>query len=381
MFSTATLAWFDAVFPAPTEIQRRGWAAIAAGQHTLLIAPTGSGKTLAGIDRCLTLPADAPPGVRVLYVSPLKALVYDVERNLRAPLAGITRLAVGMGQSVRPVAVDVRTGDTPPQARRQQSRHPADILVTTPESLFLLLASRARESLRTVHTVIVDEVHALAPVKRGCHLALSLEWLAEVSQADPQRIGLSATVRPAEAVAAWLAGSTRAATVVDAARPPALDLAIVVPGEDASGTAPRAGGSGPADEPAGGSILARLYRQAVSAVTEQQRGLWPRITAALLREIDSARSTIVFVNSRGLCERLANQLNELAGEVVAHAHHGSLARERRTEIEDALKAGRITNDSFAPLRQLLRGGQQDANTPRQARHTLAGGRGPWSPTC
>ena len=345
MFSAATQAWFDAVFAAPTEIQRRGWASIAAGQNTLLIAPTGSGKTLAaflaGIDRCLTQPADAPPGVRVLYVSPLKDLVYDVERNLRAPLAGITRLAASMGQPVRPVTVDIRTGDTPQQARRRQLRHPADILVTTPESLFLMLASRARETLRSVHTVIVDEVHALAPVKRGCHLALSLEWLAEVAERDPQRIGLSATVRPAEAVAAWLAGSTRAAGVVDASRPPALDLAIVVPGDGNNDTPPRTGGIAPVAEPAGGSILARLYRQAVPAASEEQRGLWPRITAALLAEITAARSTIVFVNSRGLCERLVNQLNELAGEVIAHAHHGSLARERRVEIEDALKAGRI----------------------------------------
>ncbi len=345
MFSAATQAWFDASFATPTEIQKRGWAAIAAGQHTLLIAPTGSGKTLAaflaGIDRCLTLPPDAPPGVRVLYVSPLKALVYDVERNLRAPLVGIARLATGLGMTVRSVSVDIRTGDTPQQDRRQQLRRPADILVTTPESLFLLLASRARESLRSVHTVIIDEVHALAAVKRGSHLALSLEWLAEVAESEPQRIGLSATVRPAEAVAAWLAGSTRTATVVDISQPPALDLSVVVPGVGFDIATAGAGALSTTAQPAGGSILARLYRQAAPSYGEEQRGFWPRITAALLAEITAARSTIVFVNSRGLCERLVNQLNELAGEVIAHAHHGSLARERRIEIEDALKTGRI----------------------------------------
>jgi ATP-dependent Lhr-like helicase len=358
VFSAPTAAWFQAAFPSPTEVQRRGWETIAGGRHALLIAPTGSGKTLAaflaGIDRCLRLPPSAPEGVRVLYVSPLKALAYDVERNLRAPLQGIRQLAQRMGVTTRAVSVDVRTGDTPTQARRLQARHPADILVTTPESLFLLLASRARETLSTVHTVIVDEVHALAPFKRGSHLALSLEWLADLTASDPQRIGLSATVRPAEQVAAWLGGSTRSVALVDTSRPPALDLRIVLPMPDPAGAeaglqrdavAAQAWASGTNTPAPGGSILSALYRQGVSPRDDADalgtRGLWSLIQTALLQEIRTARSSIVFVNSRGLCERLANQLNELAGEVVAHAHHGSLSRERRAEIEDALKAGRI----------------------------------------
>ena len=356
-FSEPTAAWFEAAFPCPTEVQRRGWETIATGRHALLIAPTGSGKTLAafliGIDRCLRLPPAAPGGVRVLYVSPLKALVYDVERNLRAPLLGIRQVALRRGMETRAVSVDVRTGDTPAQARRLQARHPADILVTTPESLFLLLASRARETLRTVHTVIVDEVHALAPFKRGSHLALSLEWLADLAESDPQRIGLSATVRPADQVAAWLGGRDRPVAVVDASRPPALDLRIVLPiprpaGADAREDHQAGEAAGPSHTPApapGGSILSALYRRGVPphdpAEPNGRRGVWPLMYPALLEEVRSARSSIVFVNSRGLCERLANQLNELAGEVVAHAHHGSLSRERRCEIEDALKAGRV----------------------------------------
>ncbi len=356
VFSPPTAAWFEAAFPSPTEVQRRGWETIAAGRHALLIAPTGSGKTLAafltGIDRCLRLPPSAPEGVRVLYVSPLKALAYDVERNLRAPLHGIRQLAQRMGVVTRAVSVDVRTGDTPAQTRRVQARHPADILVTTPESLFLLLASRARETLRTVHTVIVDEVHALAPVKRGSHLSLSLEWLADLTESDPQRIGLSATVRPAERVAAWLGGSARPVEVVDTSQPPALDLRIVLPmpgpaGADAAQDGDACAGPASAAIPPapGGAILSELYRRGVSpqdpADPTDGRGRWPLIYPALLQEIRSARTSIVFVNSRGLCERLANQLNALAGEVVAHAHHGSLSRERRSEIEDALKSGRI----------------------------------------
>lgn len=289
----------------------------------------------------------------MLYVSPLKALAYDVERNLRAPLQGIRQIAQGMGVQTRAVSVDLRTGDTPTQARRTQARHPADILVTTPESLFLMLASRSRETLRTVHTVIVDEVHALAPVKRGSHLALSLEWLTELTGSEPQRIGLSATVRPLDEVAAWLGGSGRSVAVVDTSQPPALDLRIVQPAPTAAGAqaVPErddlavAGKTSDDRPPPGGSILSALCRQGVSgsgqADTPDSRGRQQLIHAALLEEIRNARSSIVFVNSRGLCERLVNQLNELAGEVVAHAHHGSLSRERRIAIEDALKAGHI----------------------------------------
>jgi ATP-dependent helicase Lhr and Lhr-like helicase len=212
-----------------------GWERIEAGDHTLLIAPTGSGKTLAAflyaLDRVAALPADAEPGVRVLYVSPLKALVYDIERNLRTPLAGIAGAAGGMGEVFRAPRVDVRTGDTPSQGRRRQVKDPGEIMVTTPESLFLLLGSAARETLRSVRWVIVDEIHAVAATKRGAHLSLSLERLSALADAEPQRIGLSATARPAEEVARFLGGDRRV-SVVDAHVPPLLDVSLVVPVED-----------------------------------------------------------------------------------------------------------------------------------------------------
>ena len=209
-FHPATRAWFADAFEAPTDVQRRGWSHIAAGEHALLIAPTGSGKTLAAflwaIDRLGARPAQSEAGVRVLYVSPLKALVYDVERNLRAPLVGIGRAAAVEGLAFRPPEVSMRTGDTSQRDRRRFIREPGEILVTTPESLYLLLGGQSRERLRTVETVIVDEVHAIAPVKRGAHLALTLERLDEVCDRPPQRIGLSATVRPVEDVARFLCG-------------------------------------------------------------------------------------------------------------------------------------------------------------------------------
>ena len=203
-FGPATQQWFNNAFAAPTEVQRLGWARIHAGEHTLLIAPTGSGKTLAAflyaLDRLTHTGSDddesREPGTRVVYISPLKALVYDIERNLRAPLAGIARAAAGSGSALHLPRVDVRTGDTTSQERRRQLREPGEILVTTPESLFLLVGSQARENLRTVRWIIVDEIHAMAATKRGAHLALSLERLAALCDADPQRIGLSATARP-----------------------------------------------------------------------------------------------------------------------------------------------------------------------------------------
>ena len=223
-FHRATQTWFDENFPAPTEVQARGWEQIAAGKHALLVAPTGSGKTLAaflaGIDALGQRPPDVSPGVRLLYVSPLKALVYDIERNLRAPLVGITRVAERLELPFAAPRVAVRTGDTPQKERRQQSaRDPAEILVTTPESLYLLLGSKAADTLRTVDTVIVDEIHALAPSKRGAHLALSLERLAELAD-EPQRIGLSATVRPLDAVAGFLGGTRPVEIAVDTSRRP-----------------------------------------------------------------------------------------------------------------------------------------------------------------
>ena len=323
-FDAVTQAWFRERFVAPTPVQARGWASIAAGRHTLMLAPTGSGKTLAAflwcLDRLARLPADAAAGTRVVYVSPIKALAYDVERNLRAPLAGL----VALGAAGR-VTVDVRTGDTPQKERERQRRNPAQILITTPESLYLILAGRARDRLRGVDTIIVDEIHALAPTKRGIHLALSLERLcALVTGAglpEPQRIGLSATQRPLSEVARYLGGD-RPVEIVDASARPAMDLAIVVPAAemDHPGTAGKDGG-----------------------------GMWPLIYPRLLELILAHRTTIIFVNSRRLAERVSQQLTELAattgqapdGTELVRAHHGSVARHQRLEIEEALKAGRL----------------------------------------
>ena len=229
LFSPPVAEWFRSSFPATTPAQELGWPAIAAGGHVLIHAPTGSGKTLAaflwGLDRLF---AEPPPPARrrcrLLYISPLKALAYDVERNLRVPLAGITRAAERRGTPLPPLVTAMRTGDTPAEERRAMLRHPPDILITTPESLYLLLTSSAREILTPVRWVIVDEVHAVAGTKRGAHLALSLERLEEVTVSPPQRIGLSATQRPLEAIARFLAGGTlaggawqpRPVTVVDA---------------------------------------------------------------------------------------------------------------------------------------------------------------------
>ena len=337
-FSAATRSWFSDAFTAPTEVQRLGWRAIAGGKHALLVAPTGSGKTLAaflaGIDYCLTLPADAPGGVRVLYISPLKALVYDVERNLRAPLVGIGHKAAALEQPVRDVRVDIRTGDTPQKARRHQAKTPADILVTTPESLFLMLGSRARETLRSVHTVIIDEIHALAPTKRGAHLALSLERLAGRCISDPQRIGLSATVRPLDEVARFL-GGRRPVEMVDLSTPPNIDLQVSVPVPDME----HVGDTAPARR--GGSILGALYSREIGTPQPAERGIWPAIYPQLLQQIRDNRATIIFVNSRGLCERLTQRLNELAEEEVVRSHHGSVSHAKRAEIEEGLKQGLI----------------------------------------
>jgi ATP-dependent Lhr-like helicase len=338
VFSPPTAAWFADTFVEPTPVQQAGWAAIFSGGHTLLAAPTGSGKTLAaflaGIDHCLSLPDDAPAGVRVLYVSPLKALVYDVERNLRAPLVGIAHRAAALETRVRDVRVDIRTGDTPQKARQQQSRNPADILVTTPESLFLLLGSKARETLRSVHTVIIDEIHALAPTKRGAHLALSLERLSALCAEEPQRVGLSATARPLDEVARFLGGQ-RTVEIIDRSSSPALDLEVRVPVPDMEQPV-----TTDIERP-GGSILGELYTRELDSRPSGERGIWAAVYPALLEEIRRHRATIVFVNSRGLCERLTQRLNELADEELVRSHHGSVSHERRSEIEEGLKLGRI----------------------------------------
>src|SRR5256714_2605745 len=318
MFSEPTRAWFSEAFAEPTQAQRLGWEAISSGHHTLLHAPTGSGKTLAAflwcLDRCFSDPrprpapkvgrggkrgAHAPGSVRILYISPLKALAYDIERNLRAPLVGIRRTAQRSHIELPEVRVASRTGDTPADARRALAKDPPEILVTTPESLYLLLTSQAREVLRGVEHVIVDEVHALAPTKRGTHLALSLERLdALISAAghrSPQRIGLSATQRPLSAIAAYLGGvgPDREVTIADAGARKALELKVVVPVDDMS----QLGELIDPDEQPGGP----------AAAPEARHSIWPAIYPQLLELIRSHRSTLVFVNSRRLAERMANR--------------------------------------------------------------------------
>ncbi len=321
-FSAKTRAWFEHAFAGPTPAQTAGWPAIATGGHVLIQAPTGSGKTLAaflyGIDR---LDATPGAGLRLLYVSPLKALNYDVERNLRGPLAGIrSELRVG-----------VRTGDTSQKERRELVKEPPDILITTPESLFLMLTSQARETLRGLETVIVDEVHAVAGTKRGAHLAVSLERLDALLDRPAQRIGLSATQRPLAEIGRFVSGD-RPIQLVDAGTRKELDLEVVVPLEDMR----EPGTSAELMEP----VLPDGVEMA-SGYEAGTRSIWPSIYPALLELVRQHRSTIVFVNNRRLSERLAVRLNELAQDEVARAHHGSLAREQRILIEEDLKAGRI----------------------------------------
>ena len=286
--------------------------------------------------------------MRVVYVSPLKALAVDVERNLRAPLAGIGRTAARDGVALRAGRVHVRTGDTPARDRQRQQRDPAEILVTTPESLYLLLTSGARDTLRTVHTVIIDEIHTLVPTKRGVHLALSLERLAALCDADPQRIGLSATVRPPEVAATYLGGD-RPVRVVDTSEPPRLALTVRVTVDDMEAPPPAPeplldeldDDGDDLDDLDGLGDLPRPRRFAQGPSGTLSSGLWPSITPELLSLIRAHRSTILFVNSRILCERLAGALNELAGEPLVRAHHGSLSHARRAEVEEALKAGTV----------------------------------------
>ena len=321
--SPKTRTWFERAFAGPTPAQELGWPAIAAGGHVLIQAPTGSGKTLAafllGLDRLNESPGE---GLRLLYVSPLKALNYDIERNLRSPLAGLeSKLRVG-----------VRTGDTPAEERRRMLRTPPDILITTPESLFLLLTSQARETLRGVETVILDEVHAVAGTKRGAHLALSLERLEHLVDAPFQRVGLSATQRPMEEIGRFVAGTGRQIRLVDAGIRKELDLQVVVPVEDMRELNARSGLSQPV-MPDGVEMT--------SGYEPTARSIWPSIYPELLELVRAHRSTIVFVNNRRLAERLALRLNELAEAEIARAHHGSLAREQRVEIEELLKAGEI----------------------------------------
>ncbi len=334
LFSAPARAWFTSTFQAPTEVQERGWLAIAAGQHTLLSAPTGSGKTLAAflwcLDRLLVEPSPpSSPRCRVLYISPLKALAVDVERNLRAPLVGLRLQARRLGLPAPEISVAIRSGDTPAEERRAIVRRPPDVLITTPESLYLLLTSAARRVLAEVRWVIVDEIHAVAASKRGAHLAISLERLGALTATEPQRIGLSATQRPLEEVARFLGGVDRPVEIVEAGHvPKALELRVEVPVEDMADL------ERGAPEPATGPAAAWA-----GELPAPRRSIWPAIYPRLLELIEQHRSTIVFVNSRRLAERLAARLNELAGMEVALAHHGSIAREQRLLIEDRLKSG------------------------------------------
>ncbi|HET6533185.1 MAG TPA: ATP-dependent helicase [Actinoplanes sp.] len=363
-FGPATREWFRAAFAAPTAAQAGAWRAIGAGRNALVVAPTGSGKTLAAflwsLDKLARepVPADARHRCRVLYVSPLKALAVDVERNLRAPLTGIRQAAGRLGISPPGITVGMRTGDTPADERRTFQRTPPDILITTPESLFLILTSAARESLRGVETVIVDEVHAVAATKRGAHLALSLERLDAMLGRPAQRIGLSATVRPIDDTARFLGGAHH----VEIVQPPSaktIEVEVEVPVED----------------------MTRLDEvpetDADPGAGRHSPSIWPAVEERVLDLIEAHRSTIVFTNSRRGAERLCARINELAAErlgdgrpdqasgagtsptrlpaeimaqaggtmgappVMARAHHGSVSREERKQIEEALKSGRL----------------------------------------
>jgi ATP-dependent Lhr-like helicase len=350
--------WFEAAFEAPTPAQAGAWPAIATGENVLICAPTGSGKTLAAflwaLDRIVADraagPADAPHYTRLIYVSPMKALSYDVERNLRVPLRGLgTPLRAGGSRGAgADVRVGTRTGDTPARERAAMLRKPPDILITTPESLYLMLTSRASEILQTAETVILDEIHAVAATKRGAHLALSLERLQALCPRELQRIGLSATQNPLEEVARFMVGPGRRARIVDAGAIRSLDLRIHVPVESMvepdQGLTP-SNGHDARDGLAGGEAT--------------RRSIWPAIYPELLEQVRAHRSTIIFVNSRRSAERLALRLNDLAAEPnagspaddpaadpkllqkIARAHHGSLSREERTSIEELLKAGEL----------------------------------------
>ena len=339
-FTPQVREWFTRSFERPTEAQAKAWPAIASGQNVLVSAPTGSGKTLAaflwGLDR---LVAERDAG-RLVYVSPLKALSYDVEKNLRAPLKGIG------GE----VSVAIRTGDTPQRDRQAMLRTPPEVLITTPESLYLMLTSRAREFLIDTDSVIVDEIHAVARTKRGAHLALTLERLEHLAGRRLQRIGLSATQRPLEEVGRFLVGAGRKCAIVDAGVRKPLDLKIQVPVESMSEpdahdvTDPAVGGMGTAA--GGGDLVGPGLGSPARAAT--QRSIWPAIYPELLALVRQHRSTIIFVNNRRGAERLAVRLNELANEdrdgeptYIARAHHGSLAREERLVVEDLLKSGEL----------------------------------------
>jgi ATP-dependent helicase Lhr and Lhr-like helicase len=369
LFHPAVRDWFGAVFPSPTSPQIAGWPAISRGESTLILAPTGSGKTLAAflwcINRIMFTPVPAnSQRCRVVYVSPIKALAVDVERNLRAPLVGIAQAAQRLNVPFHQPSVAMRTGDTPQAERARFARNPSDILITTPESLYFLLTSNARDALRSAEVLVIDEIHALVPTKRGSHLALSMERLQHLADHPIQRIGLSATQRPLEEVARFLGGAQtqraddrsddnspgligpsdsdapqqaleefetsafapvyRAVNIVDASAPKRLDLRVEVPVEDmASLDEVESLPSGPASQ------------------GPKRRSIWSAIHPKLLELIRAHDSTLIFVNSRRLAERISGAVNELAGEALVRAHHGSVAVDQRKEIEDKLKLGSL----------------------------------------
>ncbi len=366
-FSPATRAWFTGAFAAPTPAQVGAWDAVSRGDHALVVAPTGSGKTLSAflwaLDRVASSlpPAEPLRRCRVLYVSPLKALAVDVERNLRAPLTGIRHAASRLGLPVPDVTVGVRSGDTSSADRRTLARTPPDVLITTPESLFLVLTSKAREALAGVDTVVLDEVHAVAGTKRGAHLAITLDRLDALLERPAQRIGLSATVRPVDEVGRFLTGG-RPVTIVQPPSAKQVELRVVVP-------VPDLGAIGePTDDLSG-----------AAAGDPKRASIWPHVEERVVDLVAEHRSTIVFANSRRLAERLTARLNEVwaerlaaaeppdgddppdatasaaapaqvmaqagaaagAAPVLARAHHGSVSKEQRALIEDDLKSGRL----------------------------------------
>ncbi len=392
-FHPVTAEWFRAVFDAPTAPQRLGWPVIARGENALILAPTGTGKTLAAFLWCLDRlmlhpqPESRRKGCRIVYVSPLKALAVDVERNLRSPLAGIANMARRRGVPFHEPLISVRTGDTPQQERARFRRHPADILITTPESLYLMLTSQAADALRTVDTVIIDEIHALVPTKRGAHLALSLERLEALTKRPLQRIGLSATQRPLEEVARFLGGveisvdrETKQRSL--ASETSSLQSQVEVSLEDMESVVNDGQSASVADTPdsqawasdlpdpsplrfrpvtiVNASGIKQLKLRIEVPVEDMARlnvmeeipsgpasqmprrvSIWNAIHPRLLELIRERNSTILFVNSRQVAERLAGALNDLAGEPIARAHHGSLAAAQRSVIEEQLKAGQI----------------------------------------
>ena len=397
-FHPQVATWFEEVFASPTTVQDRAWRSISAGENTLVVAPTGSGKTLAAFlwslnqmvnragQQTLHFADNAAlqrsthgmrDGVSVLYISPLKALGVDVENNLRAPLTGIARVAQRMGLDMPDVSVAVRSGDTPQAERNRQARKPPDILITTPESLYLMLTSKSADILKTVDTVIVDEIHALAGTKRGVHLSLSLERLRRLA-GEFQRIGLSATVRPLDAVANFLGERT---TIVNPPAEKKWKLDVHVPVEDMSDLpVPEQGSSiGDAIIDVGPTAEDVIDFDLAPPPTPGQSSIWPHIEAQLYQEVMAHRSTIVFVNARRTAERLTSRLNEIwaaehdpdslspelrrtpaqlmkatdvagkAPPVIARAHHGSVSKEERVTTETALKEGKTIRQTVIDL--------------------------------